>query len=250
MKNFIIFLLFFFPIISYAEKVIWSDNFTTNTLDQYAALGIYYATDRPISGWSISDGKLHSSFGLVGMLGFKDAQGQIMQTPDHFSISYSYMPTYPETQAPYNQDHPGIVLNRTSSVAKELYLRPHSNQVVGSYTTNNNFYYTTVKSTSGLSVHSSYDLFFEVDFLSLTAKIIVKSLGGANLIHTATLTGTEFTNVFGTSNAGGIFGLMATDTDGASYDNLVVIDYTIVPEPGSIYLVLGMLVCFIFFTRK
>lgn len=222
---------------SSAEGILWSDNFSTNTLDRYTALGLYYPTARTISDWSISGGKLYAAFGPTGMLALEDAQGNLLATPDHFSISFSYMPIYPETQAPYEQDHPGIAFDRNASIARELYLRPHSNEVVGAFSSNNTMTFATVKATSGLAVHSSYDLFYEVNYLDQTATVIIRGLGGGALIHTATLSGTQFTNAFGSVNTKGAFGLVGFSTEGAAFDNLVVRDYA-VPEPATFFTLL------------
>ncbi len=227
-----------------AEQVILQDDFSTNTINNYTSLSIYFSPTRSSSDWFISGGALQNLPGRSGMLAFEDSMGNLLTTPDHFSISFSYTPVYPETQAPYNQDHPGIAFDRNATTAREFYLRPHSNELVGAYSSNENIVYATVKSTSSLVVHTAYNLFFEIDYITKTATSTIRSSNGT-LINTTSFSGTEFTTAFGT-NTHGAFGLVGFSTEGSIIDNLVAIDYTqtSIPEPSSFAaLCFGIILC-------
>lgn len=218
--------------------IVRDDDFSTDTRADYTDLGIYFAPDRIASDWTVSGGVLNVVGGREGMLAIEAAGGGLLATPNHFSISYSFDPTTVDSQ-----DHPGIAFDRNATNTRIFYLRTHQNQTVGAFTTNpNGATFGPTPTTPGLSVGTSYDLVFDVNFLTQVASVEVSAFGGGPVITSATITGTDFTTYFGT-NTGGAFGLVGFDSEGASIDNLVVIDFTqdppVAPEPGSC-LLLGL----------
>jgi len=217
-----------------AAIVIRDDDFRTNTRDDYTALGIHFGSSKVPGDWTVSGGVLDVADGTSrhGMLAIEGGAGNPLTTPDHFSIAFSFTPSPIDTQ-----DHPGIAFDRNGTNARVLYLRTHSNQAVAGFTTAPNSISTTSAGTSGLSVGTSYDLLYEVNYLTQTARVDIFGSGGGPLIDSATFSGATFTSNYGT-NTGGAFGLLAFNTEGALIDNLVVTDFTrSVPEPSA----LGML---------
>lgn len=217
---------------SSAAVVVHSDDFSTDTRADYTNLGIYYSTDRVSTDWVVASGMLDVVGGRNGMLAIEDSGGGLLATPDHFSISYSFDPTGVD-----DQDHPSIVFGRTATNARLFYLRSHTDEAVVGYTTSGGGISLTSKALGDvLTLGTSYDLTFEVDYLTQTASVTVYPYGGGAAVTSATFSGTDFTNNFGTTNTGGAFGLVGFDTERALIDNLFVTDFTQVPEPSGLAL--------------
>lgn len=221
-----------------AAIIVRDDDFSTNTRNDYTNLGVYYGTDRVASDWTVSGGTLNAIDGREGMLAIEDGAGGLLATPNHFSISFSFDPTTADSQ-----DHPGIAFDRNGTSTRVFYLRTHSDEAVPAYILNGGgFAFGPTVAAPGLDLNSSYDLVFDVNFLTQTASVEVSAFGGGPVITTATISGATFTTYFG-ANTGGAFGLVAFDSEGANYDNLLVIDFTqdppVAPEPSSC-LLLGL----------
>lgn len=218
---------------AYGAIIVRNDDFSTNTRNDYTDLGIYYASDRVASDWTVSGGALNAfANGRQGMLAIEDGAGGLLATPNHFSVAFSFIPTVSDSQ-----DHPGIAFDRNGTNTRVFYLRTHSDEAVPAYSTNGGgFAFGPTVAAPGLDVNSSYDLVFDVNYLTQTASVEVSAFGGGPVITTATISGATFTTYFGT-NTGGAFGIVAFDSEGANYDNLVVTDFTqfppVAPEPSS-----------------
>jgi len=215
-----------------AAIIVRDDDFSTNTRNSYTDLSIYYVPHRVASDWTVSGGVLNVIGGREGMLAIENAGGGLLATPDHFSISFSFDPTTVDTQ-----DHPGIAFDRNASKTRLFYLRTHSDEAVPAFVNNPNIIFFGPSAIApGLDVNSSYDLVFDINYLTQVASVEVSAFGGDPVITTASITGPNFVNMFGT-NTGGAFGLVGFDSEGASIDNLVVVDFTqdppVAPEPGS-----------------
>jgi len=221
--------------VSAAPLVVRDDDFSTNTRSDYTDLGIYFLPDRVAGDWTVSGGVLDVAGGAHGMLAIEDTGGSILPTPDHFQIAFSFTPSPIDSQ-----DHPGIAFDRNGTNTRVFYLRTHSDQAVARFTTSpNSISSDTTVGTSGLAVGTSYDLEFDVDYLTQVASVNVFPLGGGPLITSATVAGANFVSHFGT-NSGGAFGLLAFDTEDALIDNLTVTDFTQqavpIPEPSTVWL--------------
>jgi hypothetical protein len=231
--------------------VVVNDNFSTDTRNNYTDLGVHFNPPRISTDWTVGSGVLTAVAGRNGMLAFENGSGGLLATPDHFPVGFRFTPTIA------GQDHPGIAFDRTASQARHFYVRVHEDTAVAATTTPpSNFAATaTPLSSTVLNAGSPYDFLFDVNYDTLTATVTASDPVNGNPLATASFVGASFTSAFG-ANSGGAFGLTGFDTEGATFDNLVVTDFTLtpaaVPEPGSLAIwgLLGMASLLVVWRRR